>query len=91
MIGKGKESTEYRLSLATSGNFVYYIYFDKFYLKKDESIYVDKSDDPFIRPVLTKQSHPNTTIKAFDFIYDGIKNKEVFVFGTNSYVPAQQN
>jgi hypothetical protein len=32
-IGKGKESTEYRLSLATIGNFVYYIYFDKFYLK----------------------------------------------------------
>lgn len=54
VIGKGKESTEYRLSLATTGNFVYYVYFDKFYLKKDESIYVDKSDDLFIRPVLQK-------------------------------------
>ena len=48
MFGKGADYTEYRIILATQGNRVYYVHFDKYYLKKNETIFVEESDEQFL-------------------------------------------
>ena len=60
MHKRNKDSVEFRLTLATTNNHVYHVCFDKFYLKKEETIFIEKSDPHFIIPVLAKQDHPNT-------------------------------
>ena len=47
-FSKRAESKEFRIILATQGNHIYYVSFDKYYLKKDETIFVEKSDDEFL-------------------------------------------
>ena len=63
-IGRGAEGTEFRINLATQSNHVYYISFDKYYLKQGETIYVEQSDDEFLDALDSK------SLKAFEKVWD---------------------
>ena len=79
-FGRGRDETEFRIILATQSNHVYYISFDKYYLRKNETIYVEKSDDDFLQHLQRK------TVKAFEKVWDLEKKEELFVFGAAANV-----
>jgi hypothetical protein len=72
---QGKDICEFTLKLTTTSGQVYIVYFDKYYLKMDESIFVKHVD------VFQDDLQEGTLVKAFDS--HSTDSGEVFILGTS--------
>lgn len=62
------------------------MYFDRYWLAKNKTLYVEKSDDQLLKHL--RGSH----IKVCDCVQDAASGGDVFVLGSSSYVaPAFDN
>jgi hypothetical protein len=74
-FNQGAETCEFTLKLTTTSGQAYIVYFDKYFLKMDESIFVKHLD------VFQETLEEGTLVKAFDS--HRTASGEVFILGTS--------
>lgn len=77
---KTPEQMQYRISLATRANHIYYVYFDRYYLQRGQTVFVEKSDTEMLGYLGQRQ------LMCFDMTTDFENDRDLFVVGSSQYV-----